>query len=140
MPVRAALVSAAGRLLRLGARTTAVDPAAVRSIVVIKPCCLGDLLLATPALDALRAAYPHASISLAVSVWARPAVENNPHIDTIVDCEGFTGRHWRRWSAYRRFSNTLRSGSYDLAIVLDRSLFASLAAWRAGIPAARRDR
>ena len=134
MPVRAALVSAAGRLLRLGARTRAVDSAAVRSIVVIKPCCLGDLLLATPALAALRAAYPHASISLAVSAWARPAIENNPHVDTIVDCEGFTGRPWRRWSAYRRFSNTLRAGSYDLAIVLDRSLFASLAAWRAGIP------
>ena len=134
MPVRAALVSAPGRLLRFGARTRAVNPAAVRSIVVIKPCCLGDLLLATPALAALRAAYPHASISLAVSAWARPAVENNPHIDTIVDCEGFTGRHWRRWSAYRRFSKTLRAGAYDLAIVLDRSLFASLAAWRAGIP------
>ena len=134
MPVRAALVSAPGRLLRFGARTRAVNPAAVRSIVVIKPCCLGDLLLATPALAALRAAYPHASISLAVSAWARPAVENNPHVDTTIDCEGFTGRHWRRWSAYRRFSKTLRAGAYDLAIVLDRSLFASLAAWRAGIP------
>ncbi len=134
MPVRAALVSAAGRALRLGVRTSAVDPAAVRSIVVIKPCCLGDLLLATPALAALRGAYPHAAISLAVSAWARPAVEDNLHVDTLIDCEGFTGRHWRRWGAYRRFSETLRAGSYDLAIVLDRSLFASLAAWRAGIP------
>ena len=51
-----------------------------------------------------------------------------------MDCENFTGRHWRRWSACRRLSETLRAGDYDLAIVLDRSLFASLAAWRAGIP------
>ncbi|MAG35989.1 MAG: lipopolysaccharide heptosyltransferase II [Dehalococcoidia bacterium] len=134
MPVRAALVRAAGRALRLGFRTSAVDPAAVRSIVVIKPCCLGDLLLATPSLAALRQAYPHAYISLAVSSWARPAVENSPHVDALIDCEGFAGQRWLRWSAYRRFVTTLRAGSYDLAIVLDRSLFASLAAWRAGIP------
>ena len=134
MPVRAALASVVGRFFRRGARTRAVDPAGVRSIVVIKPCCLGDLLLATPALAALRAAYPHAAIALAVSTWARPAVENNPDVDTIVDCENSTGPYWRRWSASRRLSETLRAGAYDLAIVLDRSLFASLSARRAGIP------
>lgn len=134
MPVRAALGSAMDRVLRLGIPGHVKNPAEVRSIVVIKSCCLGDLLLATPSLAALRKAFPRAHISLAVSTWARPAIENNPHIDSIVECEGYPGRHRRDWKAYYRLIQTIRAGCHDLAIVLDRSLFASLAAWGAGVP------
>src|SRR5207248_1277520 len=40
-----------------------------QSIVVIKPCCLGDLLMTTPLLEVIRHAYPEASITYLAGTW-----------------------------------------------------------------------
>src|SRR5690242_807230 len=45
-----------------------------RRVVVLKGCCLGDALLATPLLAALRRAYPRAHLVAGVGRWARPAL------------------------------------------------------------------
>jgi lipopolysaccharide heptosyltransferase II len=106
----------------------------VRRIVVVKPAALGDLLQATPALEALRRAYPSAHITLAVGTWSRTAVEGNPDVDELLDCGSFgtPGRYGLRdvW----RFSRQVRRAAYDLAVVLDRSPKVALAPWLAGIP------
>lgn len=56
----------------------------VRRILVYKLDHLGDLLLATPALSALRRRYPQAEITIVVGEWSRVILENNPNIDRIV--------------------------------------------------------
>ena len=73
-----------GIVFRLASRSSSFDT--LRSILIIKPCCLGDVLMATPVIAALRQAFPRARIDFAVGGWARAMVENNPHLDELVDC------------------------------------------------------
>ena len=56
-----------------------------KRIVLILPCCIGDVVLATATLQALRRAYPQAYIAWAVGSWSKPAIEHHPLIDSIID-------------------------------------------------------
>lgn len=100
-------------------------------ILIIKPCCLGDVVLSTPVIAALRQQYPHAKISYAVSRWSRPVLENNPHLDFILDT-GFDGSHFS-WREYLALVKKIRQQPFDAALVLDRSPLLALLPWLAGI-------
>src|SRR5205823_930138 len=54
-------------------------------VLVLKPCCAGDLIFASAALRELRRGLPASRIELAVGSWSRPVVANNPHLDGLVD-------------------------------------------------------
>ena len=45
---------------------------------------MGDLLLITPAIRAIRALHPKAHIALFVGEWSRASIEGNPNIDEII--------------------------------------------------------
>ena len=49
-----------------------VAPTEIKSILVVRPDHLGDLLFATPALSRLRQAFPDARITALVGPWGRP--------------------------------------------------------------------
>lgn len=106
----------------------------VKRILVIKPAALGDVLFATPSLAALRAGYPQAHTTLAVGRWSRDVAENNPDVDSVLDCGNFgtPGRYGPRdvW----RFVRQIARGRFDLAVVLDRSPRVAMTPWLAGIP------
>jgi lipopolysaccharide heptosyltransferase II len=129
--VRDLVVTAVSRLLSAWRPPAEGPPALPRTarVLVIKPCCLGDLLLATPAIAALRKALPHAHLTLATSQWARPAIEGNPDVDAIVAVPPVVRPFHLPGLAVR-----LRRGHYDVAVVLDRSPVATLLPWLAGIP------
>ena len=105
-----------------------------RSIVVIKPCCLGDVIMTTPLLEVLHRAYPDASITYVVGSWSKVVVEHVPFVDTIIDCGnvGIAGRYTMR--DYLMLALKLRRQHFDLAFVLDRSPMLTLLPWLAGIP------
>ncbi|MSQ26570.1 MAG: lipopolysaccharide heptosyltransferase II [Dehalococcoidia bacterium] len=90
--------------------------------------------MATPTLAALRAEWPDATIVVATSNWARPAIENHPAIDSFIDCaptpQGGAGPLLETW----RLAQRVRRGDFDLAVVLDRSPVVSLIPFLAGIP------
>jgi heptosyltransferase-2 len=65
------------------ARTTPL-PAAPRSIFIVQPGHIGDLLVNTPLFDALRRKYPGAKIIVAAGPWNTQALENNPNVDQFV--------------------------------------------------------
>jgi len=109
-------------------------PGDIRAIVIIKPCCLGDVLMATPALKALRVAHPKARIAWAISQWARPALENNPHLSDVIDSGPVGAGRRYGLSDYLALARRLRLGKFDLAIVLDRSPLLALLPLLAGIP------
>jgi len=62
-------------------RTARKLPAKPEKILVIDLAMIGDLLCATPALSALRAAYPSASISLMASDSSASILKYVPEID-----------------------------------------------------------
>ncbi|MDQ7036823.1 MAG: glycosyltransferase family 9 protein [Anaerolineae bacterium] len=102
-------------------------------IVLILPCCIGDVVMATPTLTALRNAYPDAHITWAVGGWSRRAVEYHPSVDAILDT-GHAALPIKSLSGFLSFVQKLRSGKFDLAVSLVRSPLMSLAVWLSGIP------
>jgi lipopolysaccharide heptosyltransferase II len=130
------LVSAICYLLRIPFRLASRGASfnTPSSVLIIKPCCLGDVLLATPVIAALRQTFPGARIDFAVGGWARAMVENNPHLDGLVDCGrvGSGGRY--SWREYLDLVRRIRAGRYEACFVLDRSPLISLLPYLGGVP------
>ncbi len=108
-------------------------PVAPRRLVVLKSCCLGDVLEATPLIGALRRAYPDAHLVAAVGRWSRPALYNNPDLDGLLDLED-VGVGRPHGAAYARVARRLRAGRFDAALVLDRTPLLTMLPLLAGIP------
>lgn len=104
-----------------------------RRIIVLRSCCLGDTVLATPLLGVLRRQYPHARIVVGVGAWSRPVVAHSPAVDGLLDLEG-VGVGLPSAAAYARVVRRLRAGRFDAALVLDRTPFMTLLPLLAGIP------
>ncbi len=93
-----------------------------RRILVVKPCCLGDGLMSTPAIAAVSERYPGATIDVATGAWTRPAFESNPRIRRIVSSDPILGGRAPSPIDALRFVRRLARGQYDLALVMERSL------------------
>jgi ADP-heptose:LPS heptosyltransferase len=109
---------------------TRAAPSNPRRIVVILPCCIGDVILGTAALCALRRAYPAAQITWAVGRWSRAALEGHDLLDDLLD----TGAGASPVYSLPTFVRQLRAGRFDLAVSLTRSPLMSAAVWLSGIP------
>ncbi|MFL5628640.1 MAG: lipopolysaccharide heptosyltransferase II [Ktedonobacteraceae bacterium] len=105
-----------------------------RSIVIIKPCCLGDLTMTTPLLEVIHHAYPEASITYVAGTWSKVIPEHHPTVNAVIDCStiGIPGRY--SLHDYMKFARELRQQHFDMAFVLDRSPLLTLLPWLAGIP------
>lgn len=101
-------------------------------VVVVKPCCMGDLLMATPAIAALRRALPDSHIAVSVGEWSRPAIANNPNIDELLD--GTVEQGSNMLAGYMRVARHIRRGGYGTAFVLDRSPLLNSVPYMARVP------
>jgi lipopolysaccharide heptosyltransferase II len=102
-------------------------------ILMLKPCCLSQVLMATPLLAALAETFPDAQFDWGVSEWARPAVASNPRLTELVDT-GRVGLPGGNRADARTLSEQLRQKEYDTCFVPARSAMLSYVAWQAGIP------
>ncbi len=102
---------------------------APRSVLIIKPCCLGDVLLTTPLVAAIREGYPAARITYATGSWSRPMVATSHHIDDVLTLPD-------QWTlgCFLATIRVLRSRQFDLVFVPDRSPTLTLLAWLARVP------
>ncbi len=102
-------------------------------ILILKPCCLGDVVFATPLVRELKRALPEATLEFAVGQHSRAALANNPHLAGLVD----TGRVGSGPSSFRdvlALGRRIRQGRYDACFVLERSALLSLLPLLAGVP------
>ncbi|MBI3288909.1 MAG: glycosyltransferase family 9 protein [Elusimicrobia bacterium] len=81
-----------------------------RSILVIQLRRLGDVILATPALEALKTRYPGARLDFLVEALGAEAVSGNPAIDEILVYDARGAVDALRW-AYK-----IRARRYDWVI------------------------
>lgn len=112
---------------------TRPPPANPCRIVLVLPCCIGDVVLATASLKALRRAYPNAEIVWAVGSWSKPAIEHHPLLNSVIDT-GADALPVRSPAGMSRFIGQIRAGNFDLAVSLVRSPLMSLALLLSGIP------
>lgn len=93
---------------------------------------LGDAVLTTPALGALRRACPQARITVAAKPLVAELLRHHPDIDAI-DVYDKDGRHAGAFGMLRK-ARELRGGAYDAALLLQNAVDAALLAFLAGIP------
>src|SRR5258708_32125795 len=55
-------------------------------ILLVRPDHLGDLVLTTPVLDALRTHLPGAHITMMVGPWSSEVVTRHPALDRLILC------------------------------------------------------
>ena len=55
-----------------------------KRILILKPSALGDIVLALPALSALRTSFPQAEISWLVSPEFSPLLQGHPHLNELI--------------------------------------------------------
>lgn len=114
---------------RLFSRPPFESPA---KVLILKPCCLSQVMLATPLLAVLSDAFPEARFDWALSEWARPAIRGNPRINQIVDTGQVTLADGT-WADVGILIERLRQEEYDTCFVPSRSTLLSYISWRAGI-------
>ncbi len=88
----------------------------IRKILVINTTAIGDTLICTPAIRALKEAFPDASITALVGVAAREVLENNPHIDELISHSGRMNLAY--FIKLPGLIRRLKRGRFDLAAVL----------------------
>ncbi|MCU0480158.1 MAG: glycosyltransferase family 9 protein, partial [Anaerolineae bacterium] len=102
-------------------------------ILIIKPCCIGDVVMTTALLRAIRGAYPQAHITYAVGRWSMGALDGQTAIDNVVDI-GESSNPAKGVRGLWRLVRQLRTLNCDMAFIPDRSPLLGLAVWLAGIP------
>jgi len=88
-------------------------------ILVIRLSSIGDIILTTPIIRALRKKYPEAAIDFLAMDRFRDAINGHPDISNILE---FKRDKYRGLSGILRFSRTLKSTKYDLVIDLHAKL------------------
>lgn len=91
-----------------------------KNILLLKLSALGDTILLSPTLRAIRKKYPQAKISIVVTSINKAAVENCPYLDEIIICDytSFFAKPWRVIS----FLKNLRKKDIELFIDFDQWL------------------
>jgi lipopolysaccharide heptosyltransferase I len=107
-----------------------------KNILIIKPSSLGDIVLALPALSALRRSFPDAKISWFIRPEFAPLLDNHPHLDGIIHFNRkFLGKAWynpRAFGALLSLIRRLRRSKFDLVIDLQGLFRTAALAWLSG--------
>lgn len=114
-------------------RRITLDELATARVLVLKPCCLGDVVFATPLLRELRRALPGAHLTLGVGSHARPAIANNPAVDAVLDTGAVGSGKFGFWQLFA-LVRQVRQGRFDACLVLERSALLALVPALAGVP------
>ncbi len=109
---------------------------AYENILLVKPSSLGDIVLALPALSALRRSFPQARINWLVRPAFAPLIAGHPHLDeTILFDRKSLGRAWRHPQAFRELLSLigrLRHGRFHVVIDLQGLFRTASLAWLSG--------
>ncbi|MBI4227366.1 MAG: glycosyltransferase family 9 protein, partial [Candidatus Omnitrophica bacterium] len=101
-------------------------------ILIVRTDRIGDLVLSTPAIRAVRAAYPQGYLAALVQPATRALVDGHPALDEVLVLDK-RGAH-RGWRGFRRLVRELRARRFDQAFILHTTTRVVLATWWAGIP------
>lgn len=111
-------------------------PERVRNVVYVRLDHIGDVLMATPAVEALARACPSAQISVLVKPSCAPLFENNPFVSRVIE---YVPAWQARPTLGERADGSpvierLRASAFDVAFFPRGDLREIFLGWRAGIP------
>lgn len=93
---------------------------------------IGDAVMTTPALDALRSLYPNGWIAVLARPWVEPVLSYHRAVDEVFSCGPV--RSHGPFGTRLSLAGSLRRRHFDLAILFPNSFDAALLFWLARIP------
>ena len=112
--------------------TTMKTPKTFNNILIVRTDRIGDVVLTTPAIKALRGMYPAARISVLVTPATFDLVNGNPYVDEIL-VDDRSGKH-KGPLGFLRLVQEVRLKKFDLAIIFHTKRRYNLACCLSGIP------
>jgi heptosyltransferase-2 len=97
----------------------------VQKIVVRAPNWVGDAVLTTPALAALKKTFPHAQTTILANPWVLPLLADHPAVDKTISINKGGGL-LHSTGALIRIVSRLRNESFDLAVLFQNAFEAAL--------------
>jgi lipopolysaccharide heptosyltransferase II len=107
------------------------DPAGVRRILIRANNWIGDVVMISPAVRAIREHFSGARVAILAKRWVLDALGGNPFYDELIEYD-HTGRHAGADGRFRLAAELRRGGRFDLAILFQKAFDAGLIAWLAG--------
>jgi predicted lipopolysaccharide heptosyltransferase III len=92
----------------------------VKRILIVRLRSIGDTVLTTPSLFALKRFLPHVSVDILVEDWVAPVLEGFPHVDKVITIER------KSTSSRARVARELRAKNYDVVYNLHGGTTATL--------------
>ena len=104
----------------------------IRKILVRVNNWIGDVVMISPAMRALRGRFPDAEITLLAKTWVLDALRGSPYYDRLLEYDR-AGAH-AGLSGRLRLIRFLRRERFDLAVLFQKAFEAAFLARAAGIP------
>lgn len=96
------------------------DWQSVERVLLIRLRSIGDTVLSTPSLFALKRFLPHAAIDILLEDWVAPILDGFPHVDNVITLER------KSTSSRVRVARRLRAEHYDVVYNLHGGTTATL--------------
>jgi lipopolysaccharide heptosyltransferase I len=107
-----------------------------KNILIIKPSALGDIVLALPALAALKRSFPRAKISWLVRSEYAELLQGHPDLDEVILFDRqLLGKSWyspRAFSGLLELLRRLREGRFDVVFDFQGLFRTGFLAWVSG--------
>jgi heptosyltransferase-2 len=105
-----------------------------KKILIVQPSWVGDAVMATPTLRAIRELYPQAHISYLMRRYVKPLYVGMPWADQLITYRTGKTRAKAGKGKFFELAARLRAGRFDLAILLPNSFKTALVCKMARIP------
>jgi heptosyltransferase II len=103
-----------------------------KNILIVRTDRIGDVVLTTPVIRALRKHFPSARITMLVAQATRDLVEGNPSLSEVL-VDDRAGLH-RGPRGFLKLVSTVRNKAFDCAIIFHTKRRTNLLCFLAGIP------
>src|SRR5678809_18561 len=96
------------------------DWSEVRKVLLVRLRSIGDTVLATPSLFALKRFLPNVTVDILVEDWVAPLLNSHPHVDNVITIKRDS------LTARARVARQIRASRYDVVYNLHGGTTASL--------------
>lgn len=86
-----------------------------RRILIIRPDRIGDVILTTPLIRAVKKQFPDSFVGVMVGSYTKPLLQGNPHIDVIITDDPYNGDAGR--TGFLRQVRLLKSHRFDTGLM-----------------------
>jgi lipopolysaccharide heptosyltransferase II len=103
-----------------------------KRILIVRTDKIGDVVLSTPVIEALRCGFPSAYLAMMVGSHAKDIIAGNPYLDKVIVYD--KDNLHKSWLSTFLFAQQLRKFRFDAALVLHPSNRVHLVTFLSGIP------